>query len=190
MTTALFLSQPKDTWVAEHPEVVWLPETTWGDGAGQHTWINNETHWMWKHIHQCETHYFHLKTKVREHSTKTNKKLLDELKWELLMLQASDWPFVISTRGAVDYGYRRFCQHLERFNAIHDCLSSKLCNQQWTEIQKAKRKEPTPSIWRAALYNRLAAYVSRDRCFTTTRLVSLRVSTLKPDPIVFFPTNG
>ena len=35
---------------------------------------------------------------------------------ELLLLQASDWAFVIHTRGAVDYGYRRFCEHLARFD--------------------------------------------------------------------------
>ena len=35
---------------------------------------------------------------------------------ELLLLQASDWAFVIHTRGAVDYGYRRLCEHLARFD--------------------------------------------------------------------------
>jgi len=33
-------------------------------------------------------------------------------------LQASDWNFVIHTGGAVDYGHRRFCDHLGRFDMI------------------------------------------------------------------------
>jgi len=58
-------------------------------------------------------------------------KLLHELPWrqngpvkdameragrELLLLQASDWPFVIHTHGAVDYGIQRFSGHCTRFD--------------------------------------------------------------------------
>ena len=35
---------------------------------------------------------------------------------ELLLLQASDWPFVIHTHGAVDYGIQRFSGHCTRFD--------------------------------------------------------------------------
>ena len=45
---------------------------------------------------------------------------------ELLLLQASDWNFVITTGGAVDYGYARFCGHLTRFDRLatmaHDVM--------------------------------------------------------------------
>ena len=46
---------------------------------------------------------------------------------ELLLLQASDWPFVIHTRGAVDYGLRRILDHASRFddlcNGVEDALA-------------------------------------------------------------------
>jgi 1,4-alpha-glucan branching enzyme len=35
---------------------------------------------------------------------------------ELLLLQASDWPFVIDSQGAVDYGIQRFSGHATAFD--------------------------------------------------------------------------
>ena len=37
---------------------------------------------------------------------------------ELLLLQASDWPFVIRSGGAVDYGTSRFAGHATRFDRL------------------------------------------------------------------------
>jgi 1,4-alpha-glucan branching enzyme len=37
---------------------------------------------------------------------------------ELLLLQASDWPFVIRSGGAVDYGTSRFSGHSTRFDRL------------------------------------------------------------------------
>ena len=39
---------------------------------------------------------------------------------ELLLLQASDWPFVIRRGQAVDYGIKRFMQHVARFENLTD----------------------------------------------------------------------
>ena len=39
---------------------------------------------------------------------------------ELLLLQASDWPFVITRRQAPDYGIKRFVQHVDRFDLFTD----------------------------------------------------------------------
>ncbi|MEJ2719856.1 MAG: DUF1957 domain-containing protein [bacterium] len=39
---------------------------------------------------------------------------------ELLLLQASDWPFVIARDQAVDYGIKRFVQHVGRFECLTD----------------------------------------------------------------------
>ena len=35
---------------------------------------------------------------------------------ELLLLQSSDWPFVVHSKGAVDYGIQRFSGHATRFD--------------------------------------------------------------------------
>jgi 1,4-alpha-glucan branching enzyme len=46
------------------------------------------------------------------------KQMMERAGRELLMLQASDWPFVIHSQGAVDYGIQRFSGHATRFDRM------------------------------------------------------------------------
>jgi 1,4-alpha-glucan branching enzyme len=43
---------------------------------------------------------------------------LDQAARELLLLQSSDWPFLISTGQAREYAVERFRSHLERFESL------------------------------------------------------------------------
>jgi 1,4-alpha-glucan branching enzyme len=43
---------------------------------------------------------------------------LDQAARELLLLQSSDWPFLISTGQAREYAVERFRTHLERFESL------------------------------------------------------------------------
>ena len=51
-------------------------------------------------------------------TAETTRTLLSEAARQLLLLQASDWPFVISTGGAVDYGLRRIFEHVSLFDDL------------------------------------------------------------------------
>ena len=54
------------------------------------------------------------------------REMLERAGRELLLLQASDWPFVIHSQGAVDYGIQRFgghCTRFDRLTAIADGLA-------------------------------------------------------------------
>jgi 1,4-alpha-glucan branching enzyme len=44
--------------------------------------------------------------------------MLERAARELMLLQASDWPFVIHSKGAVDYGIARFSLHATRFERM------------------------------------------------------------------------
>jgi 1,4-alpha-glucan branching enzyme len=66
---------------------------------------------------------------------------------ELLLLQASDWPFVIARDQAVDYGTKRFMQHAGRFEVLADVAEklavdagamSRLSDLEKFEIQDAE----------------------------------------------------
>ena len=46
------------------------------------------------------------------------REMLERAGRELLLLQASDWPFVIHSQGAVDYGIQRFSGHYPRFDRM------------------------------------------------------------------------
>jgi 1,4-alpha-glucan branching enzyme len=60
---------------------------------------------------------------------------------ELLLLQASDWPFVIRTGGAVDYGFRRFCGHLDRFDNACTLAQEALDGQRTSPLASLRLRE-------------------------------------------------
>lgn len=94
-----------------------LPESSWGQGGGHWTWLNPETAWMWPLIHGAEERMERL---VASHPVPSpdERPLLAQAGRELLLLQASDWPFLITTGQARAYAQRRFEQHLARFNRL------------------------------------------------------------------------
>ena len=49
---------------------------------------------------------------------------LAQLSRENLLLQSSDWPFLITTWQAKDYATDRFREHVDRFETIADMIDS------------------------------------------------------------------
>jgi 1,4-alpha-glucan branching enzyme len=47
---------------------------------------------------------------------------LNQAARELLLLESSDWPFLVTTGQAKEYAIQRFSQHVERFNMLVDSL--------------------------------------------------------------------
>ena len=104
----------------QHPAqgVLALPESSWGMGGGHWTWDNPETHWMWQPIGDAERRMeeaaqAHLKSEDADVVA-----VLDQAARELLLLESSDWPFLVTTGQAKEYALQRFNSHLERFQEL------------------------------------------------------------------------
>lgn len=97
-------------------KVVSLPEGSWGAGGDHRVWFNEELKWIWEASYRAEDRFLALWHDLPWRLDPAVREALTSAARELLLLQASDWAFVIHTRGAVDYGYRRFCEHLARFD--------------------------------------------------------------------------
>jgi 1,4-alpha-glucan branching enzyme len=105
-------------YVAGHPpqEVIHLPEGSWGAGGTHFTWDNNETHWMWAPIHDAEKQMERLANGYQDrYDDDLIRGVLNQAARELLLLESSDWPFLVTTGQARQYAVQRFSQHLERF---------------------------------------------------------------------------
>jgi 1,4-alpha-glucan branching enzyme len=105
---------------ANPPEtVINLPEGSWGAGGTHFVWDNVDTSWMWPLIHQAEGR---MREIVQAHPAATADKrhALDQAARELLLLQSSDWPFLVTTGQAKEYAIKRFREHLDRFNLLID----------------------------------------------------------------------
>lgn len=109
------------SYLQEHPPstAVMLPEGSWGEGGKHDVWDNEETAWMWPLIHEAESRMRRLAG-----SGEGLGALLNQAARELLLLQSSDWPFLVTTGQARDYAETRFRQHLLRFNQLLDAAES------------------------------------------------------------------
>jgi len=130
--------------IGEHPpeEVLALPESSWGVGGGHFTWQNADTDWMWPIIHSAELRMEELVTRCRQ-ADGALVEILNQAARELLLLQSSDWPFLITTGQAAAYAKDRFLEHVNRFQQMADIAESgqvdglalTLCRQLW-ELDK------------------------------------------------------
>ncbi|MBT9164649.1 MAG: 1,4-alpha-glucan branching enzyme [candidate division WS2 bacterium] len=88
-----------------------LKESSWGMGGFHYTWYNSETMWIWDMIHEDE--------KELENILPSLQGLEGELLIrEFLLETSSDWPFLITTSQAKEYGKKRFMEHRNKFRNI------------------------------------------------------------------------
>lgn len=109
--------------IKRHPpsDVLNLPESSWGSNGTHFTWDNIENHWMWQPIHEAELRMETLVARFPEPND-DQRVILNQIARELLLLQSSDWPFLITTGQAREYAIQRFNQHLDRFNKLIESL--------------------------------------------------------------------
>jgi 1,4-alpha-glucan branching enzyme len=102
-----------------HPAetAIHLPEGSWGAGGNHFVWDNADNSWMWPIVHAAEQRMAQAVRKWPE-ATGGARKALDQAARELVLLQASDWPFMITTGQAREYAITRFQQHVERFENL------------------------------------------------------------------------
>lgn len=105
--------------VADHAsgEVITLPEGSWGAGGTHWTWDNPDTHWMWEPIHMAERRMESIVARYPSPSDQ-ERLVLAQLARELLLLQSSDWPFLVTTGQAKEYAIERFEAHAARFDEL------------------------------------------------------------------------
>ena len=105
--------------IDEHtPErVLALPESSWGAGGGHFTWLNPDTEWMWPVIHKAERQMEAL-VAAYPNATGIQRDVLNQAARELLLLESSDWPFLVTTGQAKEYAMERFNEHVARFETL------------------------------------------------------------------------
>jgi 1,4-alpha-glucan branching enzyme len=67
---------------------------------------------MWDHIYPAEELFLELLHRYKLHErTDFIEKVFQQSARQLLLLEASDWQFIITTKGAPDYSRERFHDH-------------------------------------------------------------------------------
>lgn len=96
-----------------------LPEGSWGEGGYHSVWLNNDNAWTWERLYPCQKRMRAIAQTVVEKSLGgLALEVAEQTARELLLAEASDWQFLISTFSARDYSEIRFTDHVERFEQL------------------------------------------------------------------------
>ncbi len=122
-----------------------LPESTWGQGGHYWVWQNHHTEWMWPMIHAAERRMVELSREYQTESDPLKVRLLNQAARELLLLESSDWPFLVTTFQAKDYAIERFRKHLDNFWQLvhmldHDRIEEHLL------VEMEETNNPFPNV--------------------------------------------
>ena len=63
---------------------------------------------------------------------------LNQMARELLLLQSSDWLFIITNGTMVEYAHKRIKDHTGRFNALYDMLKNNSIHQHYLKNLELK----------------------------------------------------
>jgi 1,4-alpha-glucan branching enzyme len=88
-----------------------LAEGSWGANGDNSMWLNDGTAWTWKRLWALEDAFWGAAPKALR--SDAARPVLAQAAVELLLAQASDWQFMISTGAVVDYAERRFSLHCD-----------------------------------------------------------------------------
>lgn len=123
-------------WIAADPEInsatcseylsrqpaynyIQLPESSWGRSYDSSTWMNPEVYWAWERIYSAEREIQELaKNFAHLMWDEPFRRIVRQAIRELLILEASDWEFMISNWSTRDHAERRVVEHHEDFKRL------------------------------------------------------------------------
>ena len=105
-------------------EAVALREGSWGAEGGDRVWLNPETSWTWSHIYPAERALRGIVSAGQWRETELGTRIVQQLCRELLLLESSDWQFLITTGAARDYAESRFLTHNDLFDELRGMWDS------------------------------------------------------------------
>jgi 1,4-alpha-glucan branching enzyme len=99
-----------------------LAEGSWGVNGDHSMWMNDQTRWTWDRLWPLEDAFWDAAPAALANPAALP--IIAQAARELLLAQASDWQFIISTGAVADYAERRFTLHCEDTRRLLDGLHS------------------------------------------------------------------
>ena len=107
-------------YLAKYPRAgfIAMHEGSWGAEGSNQVWMNPETSWTYTHIYPAELYTREVCTAGKWRETELGTRIVQQMCRELLLLESSDWQFLITTGAARDYAELRFGTHNDQFLEI------------------------------------------------------------------------
>lgn len=119
-------------YLKEHPtqQIARPSSSSWGEEGYWKVWLNETNAWIYPHLEIAQERMTELARQYPE-AGPLQERALKQAARELLLAQASDWPFILRTGTSPEYAKRRVTDHLLRFIALHEQLTSTSVDEYW-----------------------------------------------------------
>jgi 1,4-alpha-glucan branching enzyme len=129
--------------------------SSWGNEGYSSVWLDGSNDWVYRHTHTAIERMGELARRYPNESG-LKRRALDQAAREVLLSQASDWPFILHTGTTVNYATNRIKEHISNFNRIYEALCSGTVSTEWlTKIEKKDNifAEIDYRLWNVATQN-------------------------------------
>jgi 1,4-alpha-glucan branching enzyme len=111
--------------------------SSWGEEGYWRVWLNESNEWIYPHLRLAQARMTELAERFSGANGLTGRALRQAAR-ELLLAQASDWPFILRTGTSPDYAARRVKDHLWRFLELHRQLTAGEIDEPWlAQVEQA-----------------------------------------------------
>ena len=136
---------------------VQLVESSWGEGGDHRMWLNDTTQAFWRDVHQAEKKMQLLgeavqavqddRSKQSQEMDEQEQRILRQAGRELLLLQSSDWPFMLTRQMTPDHAEQRISLHRTNFQhcvrmAEQYRAGEALSENDWQALEQMERQHP------------------------------------------------
>jgi 1,4-alpha-glucan branching enzyme len=113
-----------------------LPEGSWGAHGDFSMWLSNQVAWTWQRLWPLEEAFWNAAPAAL--ADPSWHPVLEQAAREMLLAQASDWQFIISTGMVADYGERRFRGHCDAADQLVAALAARQSGQRDAALHQAE----------------------------------------------------
>ena len=125
------LVTPEDYLRQEPVQQVATPAaSSWGEEGYWRVWLNERNEWIYPHLRVAQERMSDLARHTAQPDA-LQQRALKQAGRELLLAQASDWPFILRTGTSPDYARKRVTEHLLRFTGLYEQLSGSGLDEGW-----------------------------------------------------------
>ena len=87
-------------------------------------WLNNTNDYAHRHLLKVCDKMVEISNLYKDSEDLITIRALNQMARELLLLQSSDWLFIITNGTMVEYAHKRIKEHTGRFNALYDMVKN------------------------------------------------------------------
>jgi 1,4-alpha-glucan branching enzyme len=128
-----------DAYLQQHPtqQIARPSASSWGEEGYWRAWLNEANEWIYPHLLIAQERMTEL-ARLHPAPDPLRERALNQAARELMLAQASDWPFILRTGTSPEYARRRVKDHLLRFIALHEQITTTRIDEAWLHEIEAR----------------------------------------------------